>query len=136
MAEDTRAPLFSVSNHHTPGCGDPPRLDGDAPRRYHGYFENQCGEQAIFQYDEDSGEGTLRLGDAGWEAVYRVVDGRAVLPPDRFLVLLPYTDADGAAVVAQRIVIAGVSGPASGAERSRHDRLITARRARAGSRTP
>lgn len=66
----------------------------------------------------------------------RDIDMPVELPPDRFLVLLPYTDADGAAIVAQRIVtsvaahppvrggsqdwratvIAGVSGSASGAD--------------------
>ena len=41
----------------------------------------------------------------------RDIDMPVELPPDRFLVLLPYTDADGAAVVAQRIVAAVAKHP-------------------------
>ncbi len=68
----------------------------------------------------------------------RDIDMPVELPPDRFLVLLPYTDADNAAMVAQRIVaavrkhepvrgnnqewrasvIAGVSGVAAGGDLS------------------
>ena len=74
MAE-THAPLFCVSNHHGAGCGEPPAVDGDAPNRHHGYFENRHGEQAVFVYEHASGEAALRLGDAGWAESYRVVDG-------------------------------------------------------------
>lgn len=76
MNGQRRVPLFSVSNHHAPACGEPPAVDGDAPQSYHGYFENAYGEQAIFIYDCRSREATLRLGDAGWSATYRVVEGR------------------------------------------------------------
>jgi hypothetical protein len=71
-------PLFSVKNHHIESCGKPPSItDGDGPR-YRGYFENEYGEQAIFVYDWQKREGTLYLGDAGWEKPYRVVaPGRA-----------------------------------------------------------
>jgi diguanylate cyclase (GGDEF)-like protein len=41
----------------------------------------------------------------------RDIDMPVELPPDRFLVLLPYTDSDGAAVVAQRIVSAVAKHP-------------------------
>lgn len=41
----------------------------------------------------------------------RDIDMPVELPPDRFLVLLPYTDADNAALVAQRIVAAVSSHP-------------------------
>jgi hypothetical protein len=72
-----RERLFKVSNHHTASCGPTPAVDGDAPGAYHGYFANQHGEQAIYVYDEKTGEATVRMGDAGWDNVYRVVDGRA-----------------------------------------------------------
>lgn len=69
--------LFRVSNHHSEDCGVPPQVNGDAPRRYVGYFKNQHGEQAIFIYDYMARTATVWLGDAGWEEGYRVVEGRA-----------------------------------------------------------
>lgn len=66
-----------MSNHHVEGCGKPPEIDGDIRRRYHGYFENEHGEQAIFVYDYEVNEGKLWMGDAGWETPYQVVDGNA-----------------------------------------------------------
>jgi hypothetical protein len=71
-------PIFRVSNHHTPSCGRPPSVDGDAPATYHGYFENRYGEQSLFIYDRTKGEGLLYCGDAGWERPSQVVDGRPV----------------------------------------------------------
>ncbi|MBI4601926.1 MAG: hypothetical protein HY721_08185 [Planctomycetes bacterium] len=68
--------LFTVSNHHTPHCGKPPAVEGDDPTTYHGYFENEHGEQALFLYTRESGEAWLWLGDAGWEKPSRVVEGR------------------------------------------------------------
>ena len=68
--------LFSVSNHHTAPCSEPAVVDGDMPGVYHGYFENQHGEQAIFTYDPATGEAVVRMGDAGWENAFPVVDGR------------------------------------------------------------
>jgi hypothetical protein len=70
-------PLFKVTNHHTDSCGEPPGIDGDTPNVYFGYFANQHGEQAIYLYDYSAREATVRMGDAGWDGVYRVVDGRA-----------------------------------------------------------
>lgn len=67
--------LFWVVNQHAPNSGQPPRIDGTIRKRYHGYFENEYGEQAIFVYDYEVGEGVLWLGDAGWEHSYAVVDG-------------------------------------------------------------
>jgi hypothetical protein len=58
-------------------CGKPPFVDGDAPGKYFGYFANEYGEQAVYSYDYDTGEATVRLGDAGWETTYRVVGGEA-----------------------------------------------------------
>lgn len=71
----TEPAIFSVTNHHVPGCGTPPRIDDAAPGQYRGYFENEYGEQAVFVYDRTMQQGTLYLGDAGWETAYRVRDG-------------------------------------------------------------
>ena len=68
-------PLFEVSNHHVEGAGEPPVVDGDEPGIYFGYFANEYGEQAIYTYDHETGEATLRMGDAGWHDVHRVVNG-------------------------------------------------------------
>lgn len=68
-------PLFSVSNHHAQSCGEPPTLDGEAAGKYVGYFMNEHGEQAIYSYDRRTCEATIRMGDAGWEAAYAVVNG-------------------------------------------------------------
>lgn len=74
MSEQT---IFHVTNHHVASAGKPPEID-DADRGcYHGYFENEHGEQAIFVYDYRAGKATLHLGDAGWEEAYEVVDGTA-----------------------------------------------------------
>jgi hypothetical protein len=75
MSEAKR--IFQVSNHHSESCGQPPFIDGDRRKRYHGYFENEYGEQAIFVYDYEVNEGTLWMGDAGWEKSYKVIDGKA-----------------------------------------------------------
>jgi len=72
----TVEPIFQVSNHHTPSCGRPPSVNGDAPGLYHGYFENRFGEQMLFVYDRVKGEGLLHCGDAGWERPHRVAEGR------------------------------------------------------------
>lgn len=40
--------LFWVVNTHAPEAGQPPHVDGTIRKRYHGYFENEYGEQAIF----------------------------------------------------------------------------------------
>lgn len=71
-----RAQLFTVSNHHTAACGEPPAVDGDAPETYGGYFANEYGEQATYTYDRQTGEATLRMGDAGWHDVRRVTHGQ------------------------------------------------------------
>lgn len=67
--------LFKISNHHTDSAGQPPAIDGDADGPYHGYFTNEHGEQALFAYDHATGDATVRMGDAGWDQVHRVVDG-------------------------------------------------------------
>lgn len=72
--EDER-PLFVVKNKHGENSGKPPFIDGGIRKRYHGYFENEYGEQAVFVYDYEVGEGTLWMGDAGWETPYKVTNG-------------------------------------------------------------
>jgi hypothetical protein len=76
-APTRRAPLFTVSNHHTAACAEPPAVDGDAAGTYFGHFANEYGEQAIYTYDYETGEATLRMGDTGWHEVHRVKDGQA-----------------------------------------------------------
>jgi PleD family two-component response regulator len=108
-------------------------------RRY-GYPLSVC---VLRQLDPDRVPSTVKRDlrartAAAIATAIRDIDMPVELPPDRFLVLLPYTDADGAAVVAQRIVgavakhppvrgnnqdwrasvTAGVSGVASGGELS------------------
>lgn len=78
---DPKAPmggrLFEVSNHHSVSGGKPPFIDGDTPGKYFSYFVNEHSEQAIYCYDYDTEEATLRMGDAGWETEYPVVNGEA-----------------------------------------------------------
>jgi hypothetical protein len=70
-------PLLTIRNHHTAAYGDPPIVDGEAGKRYIGYFENPQGEQWIFTYDRETGTATLRGGDVGWNNQYDVTDGGA-----------------------------------------------------------
>jgi len=58
-----------------PNCGRPPHIDDRSPSQYLGYFENQRGEQAVFVYDRDARQAIVYVGDAGWDAPHRVVDG-------------------------------------------------------------
>ena len=74
-ATTMREPLFKVSNHHAAACGEPPAVDGDAAGTYFGYFMSEYGEQDIYTYDYETGEATVRMGDAGWHDAYRVADG-------------------------------------------------------------
>ena len=74
---ESETPIFSVGNKHVAGSGQPPHFDGDAQGRYHGYFENEYGEQAVFVFDYETGMGTLWMGDAGWDNIIAVVDGVA-----------------------------------------------------------
>jgi hypothetical protein len=52
-------------------------VDGDAPAEYVGYFVNEYGEQAMYTYNFETGEGTLKMGDAGWLTAHAVVNGEA-----------------------------------------------------------
>ena len=74
MKKHDHKPLFTVSNHHTPQCGQPPALNGDEPDNYHSYFENSCGEQSIFVYNREIRQAVLWCGDAGWQP-FPVVNG-------------------------------------------------------------
>lgn len=67
--------IFKVSNKHAASSGNAPRVDGNEPGKYHGYFENEYGEQAIFVYDRETRTGTLWMGDAGWEGPIEVTRG-------------------------------------------------------------
>ncbi len=69
--------IFQVKNRHAASVGKPPHIDGSAAGKYHGYWENEHGEQAIFVYDRQTKSGILWLGDAGWEKPYKVIDGLA-----------------------------------------------------------
>ena len=62
-----RFPIFSVSNRHAIDSGTAPYTDGDEQGRYHGYFQNEHGEQALFIYDYRTKVGTLWMGDNGWD---------------------------------------------------------------------
>ena len=72
MASET---VFQVKNKHSASAGKPPQIDGNTKGKYHGYFENEHGEQAIFIYDRESKTGLVCMGDAGWEKPHKVIDG-------------------------------------------------------------
>lgn len=74
------APLFKASNHHAQSRGKAPIIDGDAQERYAGYFVNEYGEQAVYVYNDFTGEAAIRMGDTGWERSYSVVDGEVAGP--------------------------------------------------------
>jgi hypothetical protein len=73
----TRNPVFQAANKQGAGSGEPPYIDANTPNRYHGYFENDLGEQLIFVFDFEMGTGTLYHGDMGWEKPQKVQEGRA-----------------------------------------------------------
>jgi hypothetical protein len=73
--ERADTPLFAVRNHHSADCGRPPHIDDRSPSQYLGYFENQHGEQAVFVDDRAARQAVVYVGDAGWDALHRVVDG-------------------------------------------------------------
>jgi hypothetical protein len=60
--------VFAAQNNHGPHCGPPPRHRTTAdPGHYHGYFENQFGEQFVFTFDPATGAGAVWGGDLGWD---------------------------------------------------------------------
>jgi len=74
---DMATPFFVMQNVHSPSCGTPPTMTNATSGKYFGYFENEHGEQWTFIFDRAEKTAELRGGDAGWENVYRVEDGRA-----------------------------------------------------------
>ena len=68
-------PLLRIRNHHIPGFGDPPIIDGDDANIYVGYFANEHGEQWIFTRNQTTRRAILRGGDMGWNEEHEVVDG-------------------------------------------------------------
>jgi len=73
-----KQPFFIMRNNHTDNCGEPPIVTNEPSGTYYGYFENPFREQWVFKYDRASKRGELQGGDAGWENVFQVIDGRAV----------------------------------------------------------
>jgi hypothetical protein len=71
----SRYPTLCCTQHHSADCRRPPHIDDRSPSQYLGYFENQHGEQAVFVYDRDARQAIVYVGDAGWDAPHRVVDG-------------------------------------------------------------
>jgi len=65
--------VLTVPNHHYECCGKPPELQ--AHGCYTAYFENDYGEQIVFQYDYKTKKGTLWHGDYGWEEPVQVIGG-------------------------------------------------------------
>ena len=84
MTTDT--PIFTAYNQHAPACGQPPQVD-TRTAGYHGYFQNEHGEQWIFHYDRESRRATLTGGDIGWDDP-RTVDRPGEMDMETLLVAL------------------------------------------------
>lgn len=69
--------VLTVPNRHYECCGKPPELN--AEDRYTAYFENDFGEQIVFQYDYRSKKGTLWHGDFGWNEPVPVMGGSTTM---------------------------------------------------------
>jgi len=69
--------VLTVANRHIKGCGKPPDLKADGA--YTAYFENDYGEQLVFQYDSEQKKGTLWHGDYSWEDPVEVMAGGTTL---------------------------------------------------------
>jgi hypothetical protein len=65
--------VLTVPNRHYEVCGKPPELQ--AKSCYTAYFENDYGEQLVFQYDYKTKQGTLWHGDYSWEEPVQVMGG-------------------------------------------------------------
>ena len=78
----------------------PPQIDEQTiPDVYRSYSENQYGEQTIFLYEYWRERGTPCKGDAAWEHLYNVVDGKVpelVLNRPEQMWLLACWEASGA----------------------------------------
>ena len=66
--------VLTIPNHHLMCCGKPPELVADGSV-YTAYFENQRGEQLVFQFDYKVKKGTLWHGDYGWEHLVTIMGG-------------------------------------------------------------
>ncbi len=69
--------VLTVPNFHYKCCGQPPDLN--AGGCYTAYFENNCGEQIVFQYDHRSKKGTMWHGDYGWDKPVSVMGGGSTM---------------------------------------------------------
>jgi len=69
---NSEQPLLTIFNRHAASCGEPPHETNQDSSRYVGYFQNEVGDQWIFQYDPGTGSATLRSGDAHWSTVYTI----------------------------------------------------------------
>lgn len=69
--------VLTIANRHIKGCGKPPDLKAD--KAYTAYFENDYGEQLVFQYDSQQKKGTLWHGDYSWENPVEVMAGGTTL---------------------------------------------------------
>ena len=65
--------VLTVPNRHYECCGKPPDLN--TKDGYTAYFENDYGEQIVFQYNYKSKQGKLWHGDFSWEEPLSVMGG-------------------------------------------------------------
>lgn len=68
--------FFIIENKHVESCGVPPIITNANSNNYFSYFENEHGEQWVFEYDYSTKTGKLHGGDVGWDDVYSVFDGQ------------------------------------------------------------
>lgn len=66
--------IFQAANNHGRSSGTPPYINTNVPARYFGYYENEHKEQFIFVYDQERKQGTLLMGDYGWDKPIPVID--------------------------------------------------------------
>jgi len=66
--------VLTVPNYHYECCGKPPDLNAQHDG-YTAYFENDYGEQIVFQYDYKTKKGTLWHGDYSWDHPVEVMGG-------------------------------------------------------------
>lgn len=74
-------PIWTIYNQHAPSCGTPPTIDSQTGD-YHGYFQNEHGEQWLFVYDRSAGTATLYGGDIGWEDPVTMEKPQSLEPAD------------------------------------------------------
>jgi hypothetical protein len=90
--------LFKVRNTHYKSQGRPPRINGNKPNRYVGYFMGVHGDQFIFVYNRKKKTAYLRTGDwtskpLGWrqkivvdydrhKAEFKTIPGITLMAPE------------------------------------------------------